>query len=198
MRNKIHDISTYRVKSTDRLFFDCNAFMYIFYTAGSYTTNDIDNYKGIFQNALRSNASIYVPSIFVSEFINTYIRSEYRRYLRINHFSQRNFDFKHNYKNTQDYKDVIGDVKNIVNNQILKTCIKADDLFSKIDLSDLFGDEATFDFNDRYYGKISELNNFKIVTNDADFSSISDRVEIITSNSALLQHTNNNTNSEEL
>ena len=79
-------------------------------------------------------------------------------------------------------------MKNIILNQILAVCKKLDDPFTSLDISSMFDNEDTFDFNDRYYSLLAKHYDLKIVTNDADFSSISG-ISIITRNNALLNTT---------
>ena len=159
-----------------------------FYTFGNYQNADRQTYSRIFTDAIRNEAQLFVPSIFLSEFSNTYIRSEYKRYLYNNHFRPNNFPFKTGYKATDDYKTTVQDVKNIILNQILAVCKKLDDPFTSLDISSMFDNEDTFDFNDRYYSLLAKHYDLKIVTNDADFSSISG-ISIITRNNALLNTT---------
>jgi predicted nucleic acid-binding protein len=163
--------------------------MYIFYTAGSYAKPIIRTYANVFNNAIRNNACIFLPSIFISEFINAYIRAEYKRYLHCNGLNATSFDFKKKYKKLQDYIITVQDVSNIVNNQLLSMCYKLDDNFSTIDITNIFENEPNFDFNDRYYIELAKKNNLKIVTNDADFL-VDDQVDIITYNSVLLSKIN--------
>lgn len=122
----------------------------------------------------------------MSEFINTYCRQEYNRYLRREGKDSGNFDFKHKYRATQDYNEAINEIHNIVNNQILKIFYKLDDIFSEIDITSIYDTPSEFDFNDRYYLKLAEKEGIKIVTNDADFYSDLCDVEIITANRKLL------------
>ncbi|CRZ34601.1 PIN domain-containing protein [Herbinix hemicellulosilytica] len=185
MSKRIINAANYTPTSNDRLFFDCNVMMYIFYTAGSYSNNDIRIYTNIFNNAIRNKASIFIPSIFISEFVNSYIQAEYKRYIRINQLDKETFKFKYDYRQTDDYKDTIQDVSNIINNQLLIIGHKLDDIFSEIDISNIFNNEQTFDFNDRYYIELAKKNNLKIITNDSDFY-IDENVDIITYNRKLL------------
>ena len=128
-----------------------------------------------------------MSSIFLSEFSNTYIQNEYRRYMKNNHLRPSKFKFKKDYKPLEDYKETIQDVKNIIIKQILSVAKRIDDPFVKLNLNYFFDNEASFDFNDRYYALLAQYYNLKIVTNDADFLYISD-VDIITRNQAFFQH----------
>ena len=140
--------------------------MYMFYTYGGYSKSLIRSYTTLFNNAIQNNSMIFIPSIEVSEFINTYCRQEYHRYLRQEGKSPSSFDFKHDYKATQDYK--------------------LDDIFSEIDITSIYDKPNEFDFNDRYYLKLAEKEGIKIITNDADFYSDLGDVEVITANRNLL------------
>lgn len=189
--SRIINASKVTFSENDKILFDCNILMYLFYTYGTYSKSLIRCYTTLFNNALQSNSMIFIPSIEVSEFINTYCRQEYYRYLRQEGKNPSTFDFKHSYRTTQDYVDVINDIHNIVNNQILKIFHKLDDIFSEIDITSIYDKPIEFDFNDRYYLKLAEKENIKIVTNDADFYSVLDDVEIITANKNLLSKISN-------
>ena len=72
--NNIIDANAVKLKSTDKLLFDCNVLMYIFYTYGGYSQNQISIYKSLFTDAINNDCEMYIPSIEISEFINTYIK----------------------------------------------------------------------------------------------------------------------------
>lgn len=186
MANNIVDASKVKLKPDDKLLFDCNVLMYIFYTYGGYSTNQVKIYNSLFKAALSNACEMYIPSIEISEFVNTYVRNEYTRYLRKKQYDKQSFDFKHKYRATKDYKKTIRDIKNIVNRHILSIFKKLDDNFSSLDISDIFNFPELFDFNDRYYYKLAEKNSLTIITNDSDFSYSDKNVKIITANSQLL------------
>ena len=186
MGNNIVDASLVKLKPTDKLLFDCNVLMYIFYTYGNYSQNQIGIYKSLFRDAIKNNCEMCIPSIEISEFINTYIRNEYNRYLRKNHLTRKSFDFKHDYRATKDYEITIGEVKAIVSRQILAIFNKLDDNFSQVDISDIYDAPKQFDFNDRFYYKLAEKHSLIIITNDSDFSYSNGDVKIITANHKLL------------
>lgn len=185
MKTIINDANSYIPDKSDRLFFDCNTLMYIYYTFGGYKTDDITTYSRIFTTAIKKGADIIIPSIFLSEFANTYIQNEYKRYLLSNKLKRSSFKFKRDYKPTADYATAVQDIKNIILNQLLPVSKKIDDPFTMLDISHIFDKESIYDFNDRYYGLLARHYNFKIVTNDADFKNISG-IEIITRNPFLL------------
>ena len=191
MGSNIADANTIKLKPTDKLLFDCNVLMYIFYTYGQYCKNQISIYQSLFKEAIKKSCEMYIPSIEISEFINTYIRNEYNRYLREKNLHRKCFDFKHNYRVTKDYEITINDIKTIVNRQILSFFQKLDDNFSQLDISNIYDVPNQFDFNDRYYYKLAEKHSLIIITNDSDFSYSDGNVKIITANHQLLTNSCN-------
>lgn len=188
MVNNVIDATTVKLKSADKLLFDCNVLMYIFYTYGGYSQNQISIYKSLFTDAINNACEMYIPSIEISEFINTYIKNEYKRYLRRNHLRMRAFNFKYDYRPTTDYENTVNDIKSIINRQIFPLFKKLDDDFSQLDISDIYTTPKLFDFNDRYYCKLAEKHSLTIITNDSDFSYTNEDVKIITANQQLLSN----------
>ena len=68
MNTTIIDANSYVPQKSDKLFFDCNTLMYIFYTFGNYQNADRQTYSRIFTDAIRNEAQLFVPSIFYQSF----------------------------------------------------------------------------------------------------------------------------------
>ena len=182
MSNTVYDISAFTHQEWNKYILDCNVLMYVFYTFGGYSNVIMDPYKTFFNNIATSSQCILFPAALASEFANTFIRNEYRRYLRQNGLRQRDFDFKKSYKPTSEYKATVNEIHDILNNQLfsLPSVVICNDKFDSIDIDGFFENENTFDFNDRYYGELSKIHDCYIVTNDKDFKSVDD-IKIITS-----------------
>lgn len=73
---------------------------------------------------------------------------------------------------TAEYKDILRELKVIISRQIAPIATMADMKFSQFSCDTLFDFPETFDFNDRYYGYSMAPYNAYIVTNDADFSNV--------------------------
>lgn len=185
-KTKVSDAESVLLKKGDKILFDCNVLMYLFYTYGGYRKDMVRKYTKVFSEAIKNQCQMYMPSIEVSEFINTYSRLEYNRYLRENNLKSKDFKFKQDYRGTKDYKELIVELKNLVNNQIFSVFKKLNDEFGDIDIVDIYHNPEIFDFNDRYYCKLAEKYELKIVTNDADFSVSGKGIHIITANTQLL------------
>lgn len=179
-------ISSETPTQNDMLFFDCNVLMYIFYTYGNYDPSLVSPYRSYFGKAVCVGAKIVLPAVELSEFINTYSRQEYNRYMRQNHLKANTYHFKTNYRPSPDYATTVADIRNIVNNQILKVAQRIDDRFTSMNLDHLYDNPGEFDFNDRFYINLAQHYNVKIITHDADFKNCSQSIPILTANQQLL------------
>lgn len=187
MDNIVTDITTFTPMENDLFILDCNVLMYVFYTYGGYKNKLMKPYKTFFNKIAVKSQSILITSVLLSEFINTYIRNEYKRYLRENNLKEYQFDFKKDYKPTNEYKDTVKEISDVVINQLLPlpSVVLCDDDITKVNISDMFLNENTFDFNDRYYGELARYKDCYIVTNDADLMSVNN-IKIITANKHML------------
>lgn len=74
----------------------------------------------------------------------------------------------------------------ILKSNILTRFTIMDDDFSRIDLNQIIDYHFSFDFNDAFLASFAKLHNYKILTDDKDFSSYTCGPDIITNNRALL------------
>lgn len=182
---KIVDVSTHNPSRDNIYFLDCNVLMYVFYPNGAYASNLVSEYSQLISKILGAGANIIVTDMLISEFINTYIQLEFHRLANLNGWPHNKAYFKQTFKYSQDYKDLLREIKCILDRQLFPMSKKIDVKFSEIAMDNIFDNPCTFDFNDRYYGlSIFNMNSY-IVTNDADFLNVCGS-EIITKNSRLL------------
>lgn len=181
----IINISSHIPQEGDCYFLDCNVLMYNFYTNGSYASDLVADYSSFLSNLINAKANIYLTDVIVSEFVNTYIQTEFHRLATLHSWPHSKVYFKNVFKKTQEYEDILKEIKYIFDRQLFPISKRIDVNFSEIALDDIFNNPQTFDFNDRYYGLSMEKQKAYIVTNDADFSNIS-QCDIITRNQDLL------------
>ena len=182
---QIIDITKHSPQKGDTYFLDCNVVMYLFYTNGSYGRELIYNYTLIISKIISADAQIYVTDVLLSEFVNTYIQTEFHRLARLNGWPHDKKYFKYTFRQTQEYIDLLLEIKYIITRQLLPITKRLNGDFINISLDDMFDTPDTFDFNDRYYVKCMNKENSYIVTNDADFSA-DGGCPIITNNRELL------------
>ncbi|HOV33891.1 MAG TPA: hypothetical protein PLX23_11080, partial [Candidatus Hydrogenedens sp.] len=129
---------------------------------------------------------IFISALILSEIFNKWIRLEFN-ILKNENPSQYN-DFKKDFRNTQNYKDLASFIKTVVQSEIMKIAYRIDDKFSNISLDKLFEGIENSDFNDNYSLTIANLEDFKIVTNDGDFAgSLEISAPILTANEKMLK-----------
>ena len=121
----------------------------------------------------------------LSEFINTYIQTEFHRLARLNGWPGNKKYFKYTFRNTPDYKDILTELKYIIIRQLLPITERINGDFANMSLEHIFNDFTTFDFNDRYYSMCMNREHVYIITNDPEFSD-TENCSIITKNAALL------------
>ncbi len=94
----ILDGVVYKPQQRDRYFLDCNVLMYLLYTNGSYNKSVVSDYASLVSRIINAGAKIYINDVLISEFINTYIRTEFRRLASINHREYDNNYFKFQFR----------------------------------------------------------------------------------------------------
>lgn len=181
----IHNIATFNPQAQDKYLFDTNVLVFLYNGYNADLVKDArksDIYSDFLDKILKVNAQIYVSSLNLSEFVNVIVSREYKIEKR-NHPGEF-FDKKTHFRQSSSYTGVMNFIKPATK-RILKTFSKIDDSFTMLDTDKLIN-ELENDFNDEYFGALSELKGFKIVTDDADFRHLNSTVEIITGNQNLL------------
>lgn len=174
MMNKIN-IESYIPKPTDKLFFDNNVWMYLYCPIGNYNPNSVKKYSDFFAKILDSEATIYVSSLILSEFYNSYSRLDFNIWR-----NKEEKDYKKDFRPTQRFKETSELIINTIESRILEVAEKINDEFINIPIEDISKKCKDLDFNDSYYIELSKKCDCKIVTNDRDFLNISDYIDILT------------------
>ncbi|WP_270599525.1 type II toxin-antitoxin system VapC family toxin [Clostridium baratii] len=178
MSKKI-DLDSFIPKKDDKIFIDTNIWLYLFCPIGDYKKDIVNRYNDIFLKILKSKCAIYVTSLTLSEFFNTYSRIEFE--YKKKQTGQKNLKYKREFRNTTDFNVMVEEIIEIINNKILKYSTRINDEFNRIDLNNILISDDSFDFNDKYFAELCEANNIKVLTNDKDFLKISNKIEVITS-----------------
>lgn len=179
-------IADHMPKRGEKYLLDCNVLMYNFYTNGDYGANLLMDYSMIVTKVISADAELLMTDVLLSEFVNTYVQTEFHRLAEMNGWSHSKRYFKHIFKGSDEYKDILRELRIIFFRQICPVFTLLASDFPHISLEGIFERPDTFDFNDRYYGLIAKKAGAFVVTNDADFSDVPD-IDIITNNTALLQ-----------
>lgn len=178
MAANIINIKSCSPKSTDVFFFDNNIWMILFCPLGNYNHSRQRIYSAFLQSVQSARATIFINSMVISEFANSYLRLDFSQWK--NTSRNYNADYKKNYVGSQQYATTVEEIK-IHIKTIMKFCEKSSDNFNAINLNDVFTHLQSIDFNDSYYIELASLDNWKIVTDDKDFTNYSNHsLDVIT------------------
>jgi predicted nucleic acid-binding protein len=172
--NKIN-INTYHPKNTDKFFFDNNVWMYLYCPLGNHNQASQKKYSDFFGKVLKSEATIYVSSMLLSEFYNSYSRLDFNIWR-----NGEAKDYKKHYRPTERFKETSEIILMTIESRILGVSQRLDDDFKNMSIEDINNKCLELDFNDSYYVELIKKNNCIMVTNDRDFLTINDDVAIVT------------------
>ncbi len=171
------DIKTYKIGYTDQFFFDTNVWILLYGNLANYNSKDQKEYSKFFKESLQREIPIFISSMILSEFANVLLRLDFKQWK--NKFSE-NKEFKKDFGATQEYKNSVANIKNLLKKILeLPNIHLISDFFNGINTSNIFNNFDFVDFNDAY---ITELvgNKYKLVTNDTDFQKLNTTIDIIT------------------
>ncbi len=185
---EVIDINTFSPSAYDRFFFDNNIWMYLFCPLGNYKKSRIKKYDRFLKKVVEAKAQIFISSLILSEFFNTFAHTEFNILRRQEPDKYKNF--KNDFRNTNKYKKLLKDIKTIVKSQILKLANRLDDQFKSIDIDSTLDNIEEHDFNDKYSMELSMMNDLKIVTHDRDFLNSDLDFTVVTANKSLMEKKN--------
>lgn len=162
--SKLILVDNYTPKSTDKVFLDTNIWLHLFTPALGKTRSKTEKTGKLYKELLNTKAQLYTSSIVISEFLNAYSRIvfNYHKDLCPTKFK----DYKRDFRTSDEYKDLIIELDEIVNIQILGDCEKLDDKFTQLDPILI---SENFDVNDLIIMNICTQNQLKLITADNDF-----------------------------
>jgi len=182
--SKILEISQYWPTAEDKLFFDTNVWMYLFCPIGNYNAERVAQYARFLKRGLRVGAKVYISSLILSEFYNSYARLEFNLWRRKSGNHRKSF--KKHFRKTSQYQRVAQDIKLVIQSQILKFAEKINDDLAILEFERLFHGIERSDFNDNYYLALCEKRGFKFISDDRDFHGHDFDMIILTCNKELL------------
>lgn len=177
--NKI-SVEAYAPKKEDIIIFDTNILIDIFYPINFNRSSSA--YEKLYAKLLKNHNKLCLSSIQISEFINRGIRFQFQMYA-----GEEKLNFKKDYRPTQEYRDSMNGILDIVKTDIVTNFSFIDDGFSKMDTKNIFRYGFSYDFNDALIAEITRNQNAYLVTNDIDYANYSSELKLITNNKQLLK-----------
>ncbi len=166
--------------------FDTNIWISACWPQYDCATKDIDNkYKkclAFLNKCVSSNSKIFIPFVVLSEIFNRIAREECKQYNKRN---KGNISFKQ-YRKTDEYKEIAKQIKGVFSSQIkkfadLNKIELIDDDFMTFPLENAISKLQKMDFNDLLILHLCKKTGAFLVTNDSDFFSGEEDVNIVTS-----------------
>jgi hypothetical protein len=190
-RKNITRLSNSRVEPI-KYFIDANVWIYAMqnpYSREHWQNKYANFFFDIIDSNLDPHPKIILPSLLISEIINTYLRQialkEYKDQVGV---SSDKFDFKRNYRPTQHYKDNLEQICDDILGYKSSIDFVSDDLMVKNPDIILNVPSSNFDYNDYIYycmcQNIGATTSLAMITNDSDMD-VSD-IRILTENKTLL------------
>lgn len=174
---EIIKISDHQPNQTYAYLFDTNVWLYIYGPVAGTNTWKQKKYAQLLQSIIDRKATIYITSLVLAEYINRVLRIGFGQWKDDNNLYT--VDFKHDYRNTDHYKDVLADAIAQVD-EILKISQRRPDDFNAIDISEVLQSmEQSSDYNDSYLVKCCERGKMKFVSDDNDISNIKSPITLI-------------------
>ena len=169
----------YSPTENDTLIMDTNILIKILHPINYKNTFQV--YEEVYSKAIKNHTKLLISSVQISEFINTCIRLQFNLYR-----NGEEMDFKREYRNTDDYRDNMKAILEIIEHDILGNFTLIDDNFTAMNQDDLFIYGFSYDFNDAFLAELARINNAQLLTDDADFANCSSKINIVTANPRLL------------
>jgi predicted nucleic acid-binding protein len=172
MRNKAHDLRTYRFSPGEEVLVDANIWIYLYPPPMNTTVRFAWQYSNGFAQMITNGAQPVLDPTILSEYLNRYCRIEWA-----GQYQQNYPNFK-DFRNSPDFTNVACTAA-IFARRILDFCVHQA-------ISDF--ESANLDFNDGLLADICKNKDFKLLTNDGDFQS--GGIELLTTNPRLLRGCN--------
>jgi predicted nucleic acid-binding protein len=164
----------------EELFFDTNIWYFI---EGPNAPDDRRTriYSKVLSDALRSQSTICVDVVALTEFANRFLRTLYRR----GNWENKGIEFK-NYRGIGEYEEDVAETAAAVK-RIIDRCRIIDTPLSSLDIDSIISDfeKNKRDLNDVIIAELCKSNNLILVTDDADFKDYD--LRLITGNPRLLR-----------
>ena len=171
-------ISNYTVSPTEEFFFDTNIWMFLFAPLAGSRQNKQRAYSKLLGDIISRGATIWINSQVVAEYVNRCLRMEYEVWRKDPQNCKGNF--KHDFRQTEDYKSTLRDTKAQVS-AILQKSTRYPDDFHTIDIEGIISSMGTsLDYGDAVIVDLCKRKKYKLVTDDGDMTNTEFSFDVIT------------------
>ena len=177
MGRKALEVSNYSFTHRDKLFLDANIWWYVY---GSQKPDDtlVNIYSQVLDRILKAQSCIYIDVLIVSEFINTYARTQWKL------VAPRNQPFK-KFRESSKFKPIAKEIADAVK-RIMCHCSRVESGFQELEIDALLNiyAEGNSDFNDQIIVGLCKARELTLISHDGDFKN--QRIKVLTANHRIL------------
>ena len=141
-RKRVISTNDFQPNKDDVILLDTNVLIRLF---SPYNIGAPNNYDKLWCKISGGNAKLIITSVQISEFINRCIRIEFNLYKKNENLPE--LDYKSDYRSTDDYKEKMKDILDIISDDIQPNFSFVDDCFSKMKAENIFVQGFSYDFN---------------------------------------------------
>lgn len=181
----IKALQDYSPCGEDSFLFDANVWITLCFPIGEEPA--YREYSSFMQKVIVRKAQILLPLITTSEIINRIVRREYKIVLRQTNKSEKEFDFKRDFRPSEKCRDLLNNIYATFKSEIFSISQRINDYYEEFDISALFNDSIAKDFNDACISALACKYDCALVTNDSDFKSANGDITILTANKKMLK-----------
>lgn len=172
-------IADHKISSLDSYLFDTNVWLYIFGPMAGTSKKKQSVYTGLLRKIMDRRATIFVTSLVLAEYFNAVLQMGFKQWKR----STKNFnaEYKRDYRNTEDFDNVLKDLFCQIE-EILKIAEKKPDDFCNLKIESVLSSvDRNADYNDVYLASICEkCSGLKLVSDDVDMQCLQKDIILIT------------------
>jgi len=180
MNNKAYDLTSYSFSQGERILIDTNIWLYLFPAPGDPKQKFAKEYSSAFSQLVNAQAVPVLDLMVLSEYLNRYCRIEWE-----GRFKDRFSRFK-NFRKSKDFLSVASSAQKFAM-KFFGFCQTNLVLSNESDIKLALAGFASgkTDFNDALLVNICKKQNWKLMTNDADFQH--GGIEVLTTHPQLLK-----------
>lgn len=175
------DIRSFRPGKQQIFIMDTNVLIKLLYP--SMPGKNTIPYEKLYQSIISAGNKFIICSIQISEFVNRCIRFQFDLWKKEQMYDP---DFKTDYRESEDYRESMKAILEIIKTDILPVSTCIDDGFSQMKPEYLYQYGFSYDFNDSLVAEVARLHNAILITDDKDFANYASHVKIVTANKTLL------------
>jgi predicted nucleic acid-binding protein len=172
------NIDDFTPKVTQSYFLDTNVWLLLYGDIANFQRREQAKYSKVLKTFIDRDCSIFLTSNIISEFSNVLLQKSFKEWKSKSENVGRRF--KDDFVRTSVYADQVKLITTLVLKITKLPCVqRIPDDFNAVDLNLILEKFKIIDFNDAYIAEICKRKSLKLITNDRDFFSLENEIDIV-------------------